>query len=63
MYRYYDNVAYPYALQSEYEKAGMWPEKGVDIDEKTFSQFFFEKPPEGKVRKPNKKGVPQWVDQ
>lgn len=62
MYRYANNLAFPYALQQDYEKVGMWPEKGVDIDEKTFSEFFFEKPPEGKERKPGKKGRPQWVD-
>ncbi|MGR8101140.1 hypothetical protein ACNGQC_00145 [Escherichia coli] len=41
-YLYVNNLAYPYELQSLYVEKGEWPEeKGVDIDEVIFREYFF----------------------
>lgn len=54
------NAFYPFAMQADYEAAGMWPEKGVEIDEGTFSDF--QQPPTGKVRVAGADGYPTWAD-
>ncbi|MCX3236976.1 tail fiber assembly protein, partial [Escherichia coli] len=54
------NAFYPLAMQADYEAAGMWPEKGVEVDEETFVAF--QKPPEGKMRIAGDDGYPVWSD-
>ncbi|EFA4896357.1 tail fiber assembly protein [Escherichia coli] len=54
------NAFYPLAMQADYEAAGMWPEKGVEVDEETFAAF--QKPPEGKMRIAGDDGYPVWGD-
>lgn len=51
---------YPLAMEESYRAAGMWPEKGVEVDETVFSEF--REPPYGKVRAADKKGRPCWAD-
>ncbi|EGM0690849.1 tail fiber assembly protein, partial [Escherichia coli] len=55
--------AYPYELQSLYVEKGEWPEeKGVDIDEVIFREYFYDTPPEGKYRCVGEDGLPAWAD-
>ncbi|EIH4663164.1 tail fiber assembly protein [Escherichia coli] len=62
-YLYVNNLAYPYELQSLYVEKGEWPEeKGVDIDEVIFREYFYDTPPEGKYRCVGEDGLPAWVD-
>ena len=51
---------YPLAMEESYRDAGMWPEKGIKVDEAVFSEF--RDPPPGKVRAADKKGRPCWAD-
>ncbi|EMQ4857619.1 tail fiber assembly protein [Morganella morganii] len=55
------NAFYPYSMQADYEVAGTWPEKGVDVDESIFAEFTGTAP-EKKMRGSDKKGNPAWVD-
>ncbi|EOC1089963.1 tail fiber assembly protein [Cronobacter sakazakii] len=60
---FYDAVTlafYPLAMEESYRAAGMWPDKGVEVDEDVFSEF--RDPPPGKVRSADKKGRPCWAD-
>ncbi|ENH2588113.1 tail fiber assembly protein, partial [Escherichia coli] len=42
---------------------GEWPEeKGVDIDEVIFREYFYDTPPEGKYRCVGEDGLPAWAD-
>ncbi|EHQ5378620.1 tail fiber assembly protein [Escherichia coli] len=62
-YLYVNNLAYPYELQSLYVEKGEWPEeKGVDIDEAIFREYFYDTPPEGKYRCVGEDGLPAWAD-
>ncbi|MEK8359973.1 tail fiber assembly protein [Escherichia coli] len=62
-YLYVNNMAYPYELQSLYVEKGEWPEeKGVDIDEVIFREYFYDTPPEGKYRCVGEDGLPAWAD-
>ena len=62
-YLYVNNLAYPYELQSLYVEKGEWPEeKGVDIDEVSFREYFYDTPPEGKYRCVGEDGLPAWAD-
>ena len=62
-YLYVYNLAYPYELQSLYVEKGEWPEeKGVDIDEVIFREYFYDTPPEGKYRCVGEDGLPAWAD-
>ena len=62
-YLYVNNLAYPYELQSLYVEKGEWPEeKGVDIDEVIFREYFYDTPPEGKYRCVGEDGLPAWED-
>ncbi|EKK8607090.1 tail fiber assembly protein [Escherichia coli] len=54
------NAFYPFALQSDYEAAGMWPENGVEVNEEIFAEF--QKPPLGKLRVAGDDGYPAWAD-
>lgn len=56
-----ENAFYPYELRESYEKAGTWPEKGIDVDESVFFEFT-QNVPDGKMRGSDKKGNPVWVD-
>ncbi|MGR8128345.1 tail fiber assembly protein [Escherichia coli] len=48
---------------SLYVEKGEWPEeKGVDIDEVIFREYFYDTPPEGKYRCVGEDGLPAWVD-
>lgn len=60
LYDFNTNAFYPFALQADYEAAGMWPEDGVEIDEETFAAF--QKPPTGKMRIAGEDGYPAWAD-
>ncbi|EQQ32084.1 tail fiber assembly protein, partial [Escherichia coli] len=52
-----------YELQSLYVEKGEWPEeKGVDIDEVIFREYFYDTPPEGKYRCVGEDGLPAWAD-
>lgn len=53
-----NNLFYPVALKDSYSS---WPDDGVEIDEDMYVEYAGPAP-EGKVRKPNKKGYPEWVD-
>ncbi|MGR8132864.1 tail fiber assembly protein [Escherichia coli] len=58
----YVNV-YSSELQSLYVEKGEWPEeKGVDIDEVIFREYFYDTPPEGKYRCVGEDGLPAWAD-
>ncbi|EPZ2387864.1 tail fiber assembly protein, partial [Escherichia coli] len=62
-YLYVNNMAYPYELQSLYVEKGEWPEeKGVDIDEVIFREYFYDTPPAGKYRCVGEDGLPAWAD-
>ncbi|EGJ1912526.1 TPA: tail fiber assembly protein [Escherichia coli] len=62
-YLYVNNLAYPYELQSLYVEKDEWPEeKGVDIDEVIFREYFYDTPPEGKYRCVGEDGLPAWAD-
>ena len=62
-YLYVNNLAYPYELKSLYVEKGEWPEeKGVDIDEVIFREYFYDTPREGKYRCVGEDGLPAWVD-
>ncbi|HAW5662869.1 TPA: tail fiber assembly protein [Escherichia coli] len=62
-YLYVNNLAYPYELQPLYVEKGEWPEeKGVDIDEVIFREYFYDTPPEGKYRCVGEDGLPAWAD-
>ncbi len=62
-YLYVNNLAYPYELKSLYVEKGEWPEeKGVDIDEVIFREYFYDTPPEGKYRCVGEDGLPAWAD-
>ncbi|EFL2360200.1 tail fiber assembly protein [Escherichia coli] len=62
-YLYVNNLAYPYELQYLYVEKGEWPEeKGVDIDEVIFREYFYDTPPEGKYRCVGEDGLPAWAD-
>ncbi|MEF7997922.1 tail fiber assembly protein [Escherichia coli] len=62
-YLYVNNLTYPYELQSLYVEKGEWPEeKGVDIDEVIFREYFYDTPPEGKYRCVGEDGLPAWAD-
>nr|KAA0560187.1 tail fiber assembly protein [Citrobacter portucalensis] len=62
-YLYVNNLAYPYELQSLYVEKGEWPEeKGVDIDEVIFREYFYDTPPEGKYRCVGEDGLPAWAN-
>ncbi|EFB9807897.1 TPA: tail fiber assembly protein [Escherichia coli] len=54
------NAFYPIAMRDDYENAGMWPEKGIEVDEDVFASFQESVP--GKIRAADKKGNPVWVD-
>jgi len=61
-YFYTEGVAWPYALKTKYEAAGVWPEiAGTDISEVMFAEFT-STPPAGKIRGTGSDGYPAWVD-
>ncbi|ELY2957384.1 tail fiber assembly protein [Enterobacter asburiae] len=54
------NAFYPLVKQTDYEAVGMWPEKGVEVDEALF--VLFQSPPPGKIRVSGTNGMPAWAD-
>lgn len=54
------NAFYPVEMKGDYESAGMWPQKGVEVDEDVFASF--QEPVPGKIRAADKMGNPAWVD-
>ncbi|WP_439291819.1 MULTISPECIES: tail fiber assembly protein [Rahnella] len=54
------NAFYPLDMQADYEAAGMWPAKGVEVDEELFASF--QNPPAGKIREAGADGFPEWAD-
>lgn len=62
-YRYSksNNSFYPYEMKESYESSGTWPDDGVDVTDEVFITYI-SNPPDGKVRGPDDKGMPSWVD-
>ncbi|ECR7610297.1 tail fiber assembly protein [Salmonella enterica] len=56
------NAFYFYDFQSDYEKAGTWPDDAVDVDDSIYVEFAANQPPEGKTRAAGTDGLPVWVD-
>ncbi|EFB9783524.1 TPA: tail fiber assembly protein [Escherichia coli] len=54
------NSFYPLTMKDDYTLVGMWPEKGVEVDEDTFVEF--QNPPVGKIRVAGEDGYPTWGD-
>ncbi|MEG0100324.1 MAG: tail fiber assembly protein [Hafnia sp.] len=54
------NAFYPLEMKGNYESAGMWPQKGVEVDEDVFASFQESVP--GKIRSADKDGYPVWGD-
>lgn len=54
------NAFYPLVKQPDYEAVGMWPEKGIEVDEDLF--VLFQSPPLGKIRVSGADGMPAWAD-
>ena len=50
-----------YALQTEYQEVGMWPENGIDVSDEVSAEFTGQ-PPEGKTIGVADDGMPAWVD-
>ncbi|MBI6550083.1 tail fiber assembly protein [Xenorhabdus lircayensis] len=56
------NSFYPIVLKQNYIDSGIWPDDGIEVDEKVFSEFSGNIPPEGKVRIAGDDGLPAWGD-
>lgn len=54
------NAFFPVELKSSYQKAGEWPNDGIEIENSVATEFMQE-PPEGKYRNVIA-GMPAWVD-
>ena len=54
------NSFYPWALQSDYENSGDWPEIYIEVSDEVFNEFT--SPKEGKVRVAGEDGMPAWAD-
>ena len=54
------NMFYPFTLESQYKKSGLWPHNGVEVDEDIFIKYL--SPPPGKVRVAGDDGYPAWDD-
>lgn len=54
------NAFFPVELKSVYQKAGEWPNDGIEIEDSVATEFMQE-PPEGKYRNVIA-GMPAWVD-
>lgn len=50
-----------YALQTEYQESGMWPENGIDVSDEVSAEFTGQ-PPEGKTIGVGTDGMPAWED-
>lgn len=50
-----------YALQTEYQEVGMWPENGIDVSDEVSAEFTGQ-PPQGKTLGVGVDGMPAWVD-
>lgn len=56
-----DNAFYPTVYRDDYERAGTWPNDGVDVSDAIYFEYSG-MPPEGKIRRPGDDGMPGWVD-
>ena len=54
------NAFFPVELKSSYQKAGEWPNDGIEIEDSVATEFMQE-PPEGNYRN-GIAGMPAWVD-
>lgn len=54
------NAFYPLEKKESYKAVGLWPERGIEVDEDLF--FIFQSPPPGKVRIGGADGMPAWDD-
>ncbi|MGO3910406.1 tail fiber assembly protein [Huaxiibacter chinensis] len=61
MYSAETNAFYPLSMQADYEKAGSWPEDGIEVSEDVFSEFTSMSHAD-KHREPGPDGLPMWVD-
>lgn len=50
-----------YALKTEYQGSGMWPEDGIDVSDEISAEFTGQQP-EGKIIGVGADGMPAWVD-
>lgn len=50
-----------YALKTEYQESGMWPEDGIDVSDEVSAEFTGQ-PPVGKTIGVGADGMPAWVD-
>lgn len=57
-----ENVFLPEELKERYEFSNTWPKDAKEIDHAIFEEFALGDTPEGKVRAPNSKGLPSWVN-
>ncbi|MEW5562901.1 tail fiber assembly protein [Enterobacter asburiae] len=55
------NAFFPVVLKVDYEKAGSWPDDGVEVPDEMAEEFMSE-PPAGKVRVAGSNGFPAWAD-
>lgn len=61
MYLYSNGNFYPHSLRSDYEKAGSWPQCGIDVPDEIATEFMAT-PPNGKIRGTDADGMPTWVN-
>ncbi|MGX9311136.1 tail fiber assembly protein [Pantoea ananatis] len=54
-----NNAFYPVSLRSDYERAGSWPEDGIEIEDDVFKQFSGTAPA-GMFRCAGADGLPLW---
>ncbi|KHT36630.1 tail fiber assembly protein [Pectobacterium carotovorum] len=54
------NSFYPVDLKERYQRAGTWPDDGLDVDEHVFSEFAANVAPAGLIRSSDKYGLPCW---
>lgn len=56
------NAFYPEPLKAVYEEAGTWPEDAKAVTDATYQKFGVNPIPDGKIRMPNKAGMPYWAN-
>lgn len=56
------NIFIPESLKQNYIDAGTFFEDAIEVDDEIWSEFSASLPPEGKIRKAGKKGLPEWVN-
>ncbi|MBF7993414.1 tail fiber assembly protein [Rahnella laticis] len=56
------NAFYPEPLKAVYEDAGTWPDDAKAVTDATYQKFAVNPIPDGKIRMPNKAGMPYWAN-